>query len=1174
MVGEEQSVTAREGDDFPQIPDPSEQDSTGKNENEQTWKTLQTALGSMDPYYHAPQWMVIGGKKTRKERREEKQRELEIMNFIDLVFNRMIQDGLGNLYKEGTQNHPGINTELRTGAKEIILLADRMRRLKGEKKLSWEEILMVTYEIWHADYLHRNHTRNTGKLYARTHLFRACCKSIKNGGLTNLEDIITEIRHDDAEDLKAVHDPEAATADALEKSLDQLEAMAQEIRSALLRKKPEKKRAAMERARQAFEKADKTKNSEEAMAGLIKTAKGIEEAMEKIDEQIKGLQAIVGGKIEREEPITRTEGEEMKEIEEINELIGRVFEKAERILDGEETEDTEELSMPALSKKDLHQSEMGPKIEREILAAIKRLLVAIEAYEKVEQAMKAVKVVLSEGEITLGEANDWERAKQPHVAAQRKEAILGQLVKLRHAVEESRPIISVLKPDRPRLNEDELLAEEHYQWPLIEGQPHEEEARPLNVQEIEQVIDKLRRRVRQGMVGLTNIADTGPTKEEDNFRNLLEAILKHGIWVVALKAAGDRSDNLEDIRTNPKPKRRREIAHETARIFAPLMRIAQMETVYDYLMMLAFQYANPKAIRRFKQAQEEKLTACLGASKLESRLRQKLEALKKEVPEIKRIIIVPKRFSQYTNPNRIGETDYTPALDPDDPLFEIEIEIEDKSESDASQKENHIKEIRERVIAHLGGPIKLREIIDSSYSDEAGARFGLWNRELFEGNVVGKVPYNPIYITIMAQKDRYQNRQGWLRHSRERNPDYVDEAIREVLRRTEKGARALIFDELDRRLELSKGEILIKTPEGEPIRLHEGATPIDFAARIHGDVLKRAKGFIFRRTRGAPPLQISATTPLNKKDHDGGIIQVIEDENDPRIHVINKPELRWLCFAGSHGKALLRRYFKGGDDETRTQGEAYLQYLSRLLNIRLQDERLLEIVLILAEKDHSLRELIKLEAKKHYLEEGLRRIQSKEGVSKEGEEEDKRTALERTERTIEEKKQDVERAKAKLLSEIGRGNINPIELLGKDTITIRGKSCPFIGPDGVFVEVVLPNVPMASEIVTREFGRYGVNVLGLGIKRPKTMPPSRGGRARISLRESDERGTCWYRIVPHEESDATLYNVLQSILAVEAALRLEYPEFFARNPMPIKVKSAKFDQILDKLKSALSSRAK
>jgi hypothetical protein len=126
------------------------------------------------------------------------------MTFIDRVFDQMTTDGLNEQYSD-TPEHPGIDQELRTIAKKIILLAQRVRRDHCKYPLSPTEILLVTYEIWHVDMLHRKRTRDKGGLVARKHLVGTTVKKIRDERLSNIYSIIAALHHDDAEDLPELH---------------------------------------------------------------------------------------------------------------------------------------------------------------------------------------------------------------------------------------------------------------------------------------------------------------------------------------------------------------------------------------------------------------------------------------------------------------------------------------------------------------------------------------------------------------------------------------------------------------------------------------------------------------------------------------------------------------------------------------------------------------------------------------------------------------------------------------------------------------------------------------------------------------------------------------------------------------------------------------------------------
>ncbi len=102
-------------------------------------------------------------------------------------------------------------------------------------------------------------------------------------------------------------------------------------------------------------------------------------------------------------------------------------------------------------------------------------------------------------------------------------------------------------------------------------------------------------------------------------------------------------------------------------------------------------------------------------------------------------------------------------------------------------------------------------------------------------------------------------------------------------------------------IELFTGQIFCLTPSGEILRLPAGATPIDFAYHIHGELGHR---IIFARVNNKP-------RPINCKLKDGDIVEIIFSKETEG----GGPELRWLSkmngFAKSgHAFYMMKKWFR------------------------------------------------------------------------------------------------------------------------------------------------------------------------------------------------------------------------------------------------------------------------
>jgi GTP pyrophosphokinase len=134
------------------------------------------------------------------------------------------------------------------------------------------------------------------------------------------------------------------------------------------------------------------------------------------------------------------------------------------------------------------------------------------------------------------------------------------------------------------------------------------------------------------------------------------------------------------------------------------------------------------------------------------------------------------------------------------------------------------------------------------------------------------------------------------------------------------------------KLDLFQNEVFVFTPKGDVIDLPAGATPVDFAYRIHTDVGHHCVG---AKVNGR-------LVPLSHRMHTGDIVEIVTSKTSPG------PSRDWLTFvATNNARAKIRQWFKKeARDENVQRGRDLLEKeLRRLgaISALMKPEKLREI---------------------------------------------------------------------------------------------------------------------------------------------------------------------------------------------------------------------------------------
>ncbi len=398
----------------------------------------------------------------------------------------------------------------------------------------------------------------------------------------------------------------------------------------------------------------------------------------------------------------------------------------------------------------------------------------------------------------------------------------------------------------------------------------------------------------EGVTKLSNFQFSSKTERQaENFRRMFLAMAQD-IRVIVVKLA-DRLHNMRTLEHLADEKRRR-IALETREIFAPLANRLGIGRLKWELEDLCFKYLEPESYREIqgyiadKRAdRENQITQAIAV--FEDRLREagihyteitgrpkhlygiytKMSRQQKEFHEIYDIaairIIVQNKDDCYRSLAIVHD-----ALRPIPGRFKDYIGL---------PKPNQYQSLHTVVIGNNGRPLEVQiRTLEMHHIAEYGIAAHWKYKESGGSNVVSMTADDEKFI--------------WLRSLLEWQNDLKDpqEYIRSV--------KDNLFED----------EVYVFTPKGDVIPLSQGATPVDFAYRIHTEVGHHCVGAKVNER----------IVTLDTQLRNGDIVEILTQKN-------SQPRLDWLSFVVSEGaRNRIRQWYKRSHrDENISRGREMLE---------------------------------------------------------------------------------------------------------------------------------------------------------------------------------------------------------------------------------------------------------
>ncbi|RZM78606.1 RelA/SpoT family protein [Leptolyngbya iicbica] len=416
----------------------------------------------------------------------------------------------------------------------------------------------------------------------------------------------------------------------------------------------------------------------------------------------------------------------------------------------------------------------------------------------------------------------------------------------------------------------------------------------VTADEIESHFGEEVRRLVEGVTKLSKFNFHSKTERQaENFRRMFLAMAQD-VRVIVVKLA----DRLHNMRTleHLKPEKQRRIAAETLEIFAPLANRLGIGRFKWELEDLSFKYLEPDAYRMMqthvagKRTDREARLQTV-ASILRDRMEQsgigivdvssrpkhlygifrKMERQQKDFNEIYDVAAI--RLIVNTN-----EECYRALAIAHDAFRPIPGRFKDYI---GLPKPNRYQSLHTVVIGSYGRPIEVQiRTLEMHHIAEYGIA-AHWKYK--ESGGASTTP-------VSADEERFT----WLRQLLEWQSDLKD--AQEFM----DNVKGNLFDE----------DVYVFTPDGDVISLTRGATPIDFAYRIHTEVGNHCAG---ARVNGR---MVQLDTPLEN----GDIVEIITQKN-------SHPSLDWLNYVVTAGaRNRIRQWYKRSHrDENVARGRDMLE---------------------------------------------------------------------------------------------------------------------------------------------------------------------------------------------------------------------------------------------------------
>ncbi len=395
-------------------------------------------------------------------------------------------------------------------------------------------------------------------------------------------------------------------------------------------------------------------------------------------------------------------------------------------------------------------------------------------------------------------------------------------------------------------------------------------------EEIEEMFGVQVRQLVEGVTKLSKFNFSSTTERQaENFRRMFLAMATD-IRVIVVKLA----DRLHNMRTldHLKPEKQRRISQETREIFAPLANRLGIGRFKWELEDLCFKYLEPEAYEEIKAlVAERRADREARIDRVAETLRSRLEELKVNVIELKGR---PKHLYGIYQKMQRQQKEFSQIYDI--AAFRIIVETNEECYRSLAVVHDAFKPIPGRFKDYIGLPKPNRyQSLHTTVVGTNGRPIEVQIRTLEMHHIAeyGIAAHWKYKETGSSNKLSSEDTKfTWLRQLLEWQKDLSD--AQEYM----ESVKDNLFED----------DVYVFTPDGDVIALAQGATPVDFAYRIHSEIGNHMKG---ARVNGRWSM-------LSKPLENGDIVEIVTQKN-------SHPSLDWLNFVVSPtARNRIRQWYK------------------------------------------------------------------------------------------------------------------------------------------------------------------------------------------------------------------------------------------------------------------------